>query len=323
MWHTEAPHKAAPGRRVCALILIVVVCAAGFSTPASAVDATCDGASQSEAAGGIQLCGDTVVEGIGGSVIEVTVAQDLSISLETTGFSGRFNDIQLHAAGPVAGFVLTDDQGEDAKYLYVASLREDFHSGFYPDVWQTNFQTANENTVLVPAGVYSLYLISDGRPVTANLHLPSLTGAVVLRPDRVARLQLKTLENRLPSSSGAITAFSGGEAATMQASGLIVLSAARTSQTIETADAWGFCFYNGAPDPAAVSFLPGCPARATGTEATQFLGTGLSPIANVQWLVTTLKGTPGQYAPGIWFKVPTPVEHAAAFALWLEFAPSD
>lgn len=163
----------------------------------------------------------------------------------------------------------------------------------------------------LPAGIYRLYLITDGAPVEVTFNLHQLEGATQLTPAAPAQALVQTSTTRVltePSDS----AYSGGDAAPFSGRG-----AAKLFQWLDPSGKgtakYGACVYEDEP-PAdeTTAYLPeNCPSpfqdSVKGYEEDEG-GFGVS---------YGLSSLPA--ALGTWYTATTPVEVHGSVAVWLKF----
>lgn len=173
-------------------------------------------------------------------------------------------------------------------------------------VWGSNFRGK------VPKGIYRLYVVADGAPVTVTVRAERLAGDVAARPNDPVKTDLRTLTPRV-DVEGAHSVYSAGDFTRLDAGrpdfafmGLWV-----TADAPAAATAWGDCIYynDGRADPPEDrAFLPGCPEGdgypfafpARGVVATSSIAGGLP------------------HGIGAWYSTTSPVSDYGAVGLWID-----
>lgn len=173
-------------------------------------------------------------------------------------------------------------------------------------VWGSNFQRK------VPKGIYRLYVVADGAPVTVTVRAERLSGHVVARPNDPVKTDLRTLTPRV-DVDGAHSVYSAGDFTKLEGGrpdfafmGLWV-----TADAPAAATAWGDCIYYNdgwADPPEDRAFLPGCPE-----------GDGYPFAYPARGVVSTSSINGGSpHGIGAWYSTTSPVSDYGAVALWID-----
>lgn len=271
------------------------------------------------------VCGTTVVTGAGGTAVSVEVPVDAILDADTAGFIDRFTQIELEGDAPMLGFVLSDNLpgSEGGRYLQAIRLDRDYHHIIQDNIG-TTFEEVEHEKYLVPAGVYTLYLVSDGSPVTATIPFENLTGEVGFTTVREADFELNVLENRLdPGETGQQLAYSVGFGAGHEHGGLQTMT---VDIRVPAADVenGGWCFYSKEPQNLDTAFLPGCPSRFTeNNDAFELIWTP-GPVFGGQWWASS-SDPPTGHGLGFWRSGANPMVTLASvgFSLGFEEPPWD
>ncbi len=113
-------------------------------------------------------------------------------------------------------------------------------------------------------GLYSLYVLTDGAPVTVTLHVLNLPGSTDLAPGtRVGAATVPLTTSFDPATTGGVTWSGGSTLRPTSAADLFTLTWWKQSDSAAASD--GACWYGG-DDLAALGdkrFLPGCPGGST------------------------------------------------------------
>lgn len=162
------------------------------------------------------------------------------------------------------------------------------------------------------SGLWELYVIADGAPVTVVLEIAGLRGSSFVRVNDPVRAEIKTLTPRVDDHAANVV-HSTGDFTTLDKPrfGLVGMWVAGANHV---ATASGDCLYHAEEEddpaypPEPVAFLPGCP---TG-EGFPFLDVG--PQASME-LISSSYGRP--IGLGAWFATASQVSRHGAVALWV------
>ena len=135
---------------------------------------------------------------------------------------------------------------------------------------------------ILPAGVYRLNVITDGKPVSVVLKFPGLKGTVDIRPTRAMHVKHES-PNYLGSTGGAApgTFYSGSVPVVVDGGTGIVLHQFYVETDMTAQQQGGFCSYAAVAAGTAPEPAPECPG-GTGTDITI---TELKPDGG-QWAMT-------------------------------------
>ena len=202
------------------------------------------------------LAGSTTIEGSKSGYATVRLDRPVEIDLfdgiplKISG-AGRFYGVSLRQEGATA------ERGFSAMALYGDGMEAYEETRLSPWIGDEGFDEERE-TVTMPAGVYRLHVIADGKPVRATLSLP-LPGATSVTADVAVKQTLFTLPRIEGSGPSNVSSF-GGEA-TMDTEGMWALRVDLDERNSTRTDIEDCVF---APGEQAESFGPGCgdPQRA-------------------------------------------------------------
>jgi hypothetical protein len=154
------------------------------------------------------LAGTTTIEGSQTGYATVRLDRPLELDL----FDGI--PAQVSGGGRFHGAILRRDGGRGEGAFHALLLRGDGMEAYEGDalsIWATDEEYESErDTKTMPAGLYRLYLIADGRPTSVRLTLP-LPGSTTVTPEVPVRQTLRDLE-RVDDTPGSNAAAFGGDA---------------------------------------------------------------------------------------------------------------
>lgn len=278
-----------------------------------------------DAATGVELTaqGRTVLSGVGGSTTRINVPSDAMIDLRPGGSGKSFAGAEADGTGPAVGFVLTDNvpTEEDGRYVYTWQLSESF-KGVVSNAAFGTFEEPEPGRFRIPAGDYSLYLISDGSPITLTVEFDGLAGATAATATRTVPLDFQVLGNRVTGGNMQYNVYSVGKKASfLERPGFHAITVATKSPGETAAGFSGSCYYLGAVSNEDTAYLPGCPNEITdGADAQSELR---DPTNGV--LVQAFRGVsspPGSRAMGYWRVTSKPLEQMAALGYVLPYDPA-
>jgi hypothetical protein len=196
------------------------------------------------------LAGSTTIEGSKSGYATVKLDRPVEldmwdgIPLKISG-GGRFYGVSLRQEGA------RGEKGFSAIALLGEGMESFESDRMSPWVSEEDFESERE-TVTLPAGLYRLHLIADGKPVRATLSLP-LSGSTSVTPNvpvRQTTFELPRIEGSGPRN---ISSF-GGEA-TMGSEGMWALRVDLDERNSTRTDIEDCVF---APGETAATFGPGC-----------------------------------------------------------------
>lgn len=317
--------------RVILFLVLALAAPVAVHLPAVAVG-PCDepGASQAEP---FPACGSTTVVGPRGSTLRLHVPQKAVLDLSTETVIDpsterpleRFRAAEMKGNGPAQGFLLTDNvlPSGGGKYVYAVHLARGFFNAVQ-DFATGNFEQQAEGRFVIPAGDYSLYVISDGNPVTLTMAFEGQPGAASYEPSRVVLLDFRVLHNRVPGQLGTEqhNLWFAGQAGTFQHPGFHAMTWAAVGELPDPAAASGWCYYSGRPQNEDTAYLPGCPNTVTeDIESDTAVVPGAGPDTPTQGFTSAFSG-PGGRAMGWWRVGPKPLERIAALGYLFELDPT-
>lgn len=201
----------------------------------------------------VVACGTTTVTGVGGSTFRLRLPEDATVDLRGPGAS-------VTGTGPLSGYVLA---GAGGHHLYSFVLGSGFYNMSDPARRGGSFDSPETDKFLVPAGDYSLYLVSSGSQVSATVVFGGREGEIAVEATRTTGLDLEVLDSRAPDpgSNGQQHIYSVGKSGSLPEGGFLFLSVATVSPSPEPADSWGICYYDGIPSNEDLAYWPECPGR--------------------------------------------------------------
>ena len=307
----------------------VLAVALGLAAPllvhvSAAAQGPCEpgGAGQAEP---FVACGRTTVVGPRGSTMRLRVPHETVLDLSTQGSPETFRTAVLKGDGPIQGFLLTDNvlPSDGGKYVYAVHLLRSFSSSVQ-DYATGNFEERGKGLFVIPPGDYSLYLISDGNPVTATLGFEGQIGAATYESSRFVLLDFRTLQNRLPGQLGSAqgNVWSAGHAGTFRGPGFHAMTWSAVTELPDPGAVAGWCYYLGRPQNEDTAYLPGCPNAFTEEINTaSVVEPGVHPNAPSQGFTSSFSG-PGGRAIGWWRVGAKPLERVLALSYLFEFDPA-
>lgn len=269
----------------------------------------------------------TTISGVGGSTVRIQVPMDATLDLRSGGSGKSFAGADLEGTGPGFGFVLSDNVPtvDGGKYVYGWQLSDDF-GGVDRRIRAGKFDEDENGRFLIPAGAYSLYLVSDGSPVTLTLDLDTVvdSGSTVVTPTRTVPLTFRQLTNLAPGGDAQHNLYSVGQKASfLDGPGFHAIAVATKIPGGTSAGVSGFCYYVGSISNEGTAYLPGCPNEHTdGADAKE------SPISNPVAggiLIQDFRASSvrsGMYAMGYWRQSSLPLEQMSALGFTLQYDPT-
>ncbi len=206
-----------------------------------------------------ELGSRTVVVGATSGVMMVRLRHDAHLDFRAA--APGEGGVELRSSAKAFAVVLSDAAAQ--RVLVVGGDAGNCRGGICPLPIITPYGFVTEPktaTILIPAGLYQLRLVSSGGAVTAVLPLAGAQrGQVRLTPRGVAHALSSSLPNQLP---GATPAFSGGAARDVGQRGIMFSLLTIRGQAAAGGDI-GFCYARGSVPQSA--FLPGCPGAQPGS----------------------------------------------------------
>ncbi len=233
----------------------VAVAAALAGLLTAAVPATAGPSSTPTLGGRVTLSGSTT------GYLSVIVPK--AAVLSRTG-PDRRDAVRITGGGKMSGFALVATGSRDFALI---GGRSDFTRDYTDENGVFVMRLGNDAVldkngfIVVPAGAYRLYLITDGKPTSVALGFDGLSGHRKLTPKTKKTLLTQGGQPRLtPEDTGVL--FSEGYGAALDGPTLhFAITAVETDVHTETSKSWCFYFRKPAgPNP----YLPGCPSTNGG-----------------------------------------------------------
>jgi hypothetical protein len=304
-------------------LLSALLAALGVHAPAAA-QGPCEDPTASKVEP-FPACGRTIVVGPRGSTLRLHVPQETVLDLSTAGSPATFRTVMLRGDGPLQGFLLTDNvlPSDGGKYAYAVHLLPGFTRADI-DYATGNFEQRGEGQFVIPPGDYSMYLISDGNPVTATLPFEARPGSAEYEPSRVVNLDFRVLQNRAPGQLGSAqhNVWAAGQAGTFRRPGFHAMTWSAVGELPDPAAVAGWCYYQGRPQNEDTAYLPGCPNTLTeDIESSPVVSPSAYPDTAIQAFTSAFSG-PGGRAMGWWRVSPEPLDRINAVSYFFEFDPA-
>ena len=172
----------------------------------------------------------------------------------------------------------------------------------------------------LPAGIYRLYLLADGGPVSVHFSTPKLPGAVRVNPSRPTKAKVHNLTPRVHVADTGVI-YSAGDTRPFRGPGFAFQAQWVDSMGAGVIDR-DFCFYDKeAPADQTTAYLPpNCPINLwwellTLTHHTYSPATYSDGCCWEMHLASNVLPK----AMGSYYTLTSPAEHYGAAALWLKF----
>ncbi len=171
--------------------------------------------------------------------------------------------LELEGSGKVTGIVLSRIDVDNFERPILVFLRTSLcgEKGCDPiedATYLTGGDFSGKEKVRLPAGTYILYLVADGKPVMATLHLSGVSGRAVLKPSENVQAGITKPPVNLQDSTGN-TFYSSGQVVDFDGASALWSTALRMHGDAWVAGKYGHCVYRGDPPPSPVGFSPNCP----------------------------------------------------------------
>lgn len=269
--------------------------------------------------------GRTVVNGVGGSTVRLRVPSDVVLDLRRGGPGQSFVGADLRGAGPAQGFVLSDNvpSEDDGRYAYAWNLRDDY-AGIVRVAGFGTFDETDLQRFVIPAGDYSLYLISDGSPVALTMEFDSLSGTAAATATRTVPLDFRELHNRAAGGDSQHNMYSVGQRASfLTGPGFHAITLATKTPGGAAEGVSGFCYYIGAVSREDTAYMPGCPSGITdGADVKESRMSDPTTGGVLVQAFTAASSPAGSRAMGYWRITDKPAEQMAALGYVLHYDPA-
>lgn len=263
----------------------------------------------------------TTVSGVGGSTVRIQIPVGVVLDLGRGGSGKSFAGADLEGTGPARGFVLSDNLATEdgGHHAYAWQLSDDF-AGVVHTAGFGTFEESERDRFRIPAGTYSLYLISDGSPLTLTLEFDALIGETTIAATRTVPLDFRVLRNRAAGGDAQHSLYSTGQRASfLDGPGFHAITIASKTAGETAVGISGFCYYVGAVSNEDTAYLPGCPNEITDGADVKERRVN-DPTAGV--LVQAFRGVSapsGLFAMGYWRETSMVPEHVAALGYTLQY----
>jgi hypothetical protein len=173
--------------------------------------------------------------------------------------------------------------------------------------------SADSSGTHLPAGVYRLYVLADGSPVTVTIRFGGLpSGTVTLTPSAISGYRVHDIPMR-PSSEVGGNVLAGAVSAPMQRTG-IMLRVVHLFPVEPTVGALNTCVWTGIAPPEA-STRPGCPGGAMDGVPLPITEAG-AVWGNTSHTAMTWPAQPGAYGQGGYVTTNSTGATAKALGVW-------
>lgn len=175
-------------------------------------------------------------------------------------YTARFKDIGLIGGGRLTGLLMIEQVRRNPTTLYLIRIRSCRERGCDAGRSSTSLFGRWKRELVLPKGRYSVYLISDGAPLQANLYRRSGQGRVVVTSlDPVPQQRLLRNPESFPGF------YSSGHSFNLPDGGLGI-TATWPRSTQSSGGLSGTCLYRGHLGPSPFPYLPGCELRGAEVE---------------------------------------------------------
>lgn len=199
----------------------------------------------------------------------------------TTTFRGEdFKSIKIKGAGRAVGMSLIQQgapagQGVSLTGLLMTFCGKPGCTGDRTTAFGSQ-RTAGDGTLTLPAGLYRLYLIADGKPTRVTFTMPGQTGSMSVHPDTPERLgPVDTKDVRRTTVGDAEVLYASGTSIELESPAPLAVYAIQIPRSREWVHGRsGVCSYGSADPSPDLAYHPGCP---TGTEQAALGDTVVNP----------------------------------------------
>lgn len=249
--------------------------------------------------------------------VKVPVRSKLNLHYDLTRSSGPNEAIAISGNGRFIGFALVpEDSGRFPSDARVAGTFNRCRSRGCPPSEPLQYTKGSSD---VPAGIYRLYLVADGAPVTVTFRLDGPSGSTKLTPQHPLRIPMASPKPIFaePAHRGY---FSGG--ATYRLASPSWMASALWVETPGLGGAYSPCMYRGGASPgAAGAFAPQqCAADNYQGDSPDVFPPSLSTDSVEYTLYETDRGVPkGTWSKGYWWASAAPVVSAGMTTVFIPF----
>jgi hypothetical protein len=164
-------------------------------------------------------------------------------------------------------------------------------------------------------GLWELYVVADGAPVTVTFKLKGVHGEARVSVNDPVTSEIKTLRPRFYEEGPSSSVYSTGDFTTLDSSDYGLIGFWFTGVPY-AASAGDDCIYwqGGTHPPEEQAFLPGCPTRPS-ADPFVFVNPSMGR-GNVMW---TTSGICCPVGLGGWFATAAEVKRHGAVALWIDY----
>ena len=267
------------------------------------------------------LGGRTTISGRAAAKIDVELPQPVRFSGEQIS-NADFEVTQ--GRGPFVGFLLLQQNPDDGNPVAVLGGRLSGGTTENPNKPVELLLAYNSGESLlepdpIPAGDYSLYLITPGSPASVTIRFRGLAGSASFEPRTEANVVMKTLDENLAYPEGS-PLYSAGSSASLRSNGIVFRSISMRS------DAWvagqyGYCTFTEDVQgvPAEVKYAPNCPT-ASNKVSGSFNDAFVTPERTRRVSYGAAFPLPeGNWNVSVWHTAAAAIRSSEAFAFWLSF----
>lgn len=225
--------------------------------------------------------------------------------------------VRIETTGRHAGLALIDDARRDKTVAYVGWTNPAFSCGTTCPAPVSPYSVLLVNETRgdtnLPAGNYTLSVVTDGAPVKITLTFPELSGTASVEPTAPNGAVLAFPAARQQPVAGALV-HTAGQSTDLAGDGLLFSRYSVVGDTVAGPGVAGTCLYAG-PEQTG-DHLPGCPtADDEGQTVLGTVGTRYSTVLTA--LTATLKA--GPYGQGAYYTAVSDIDTAGLVTVALPY----
>lgn len=314
-----------PRRRMGVVVALTLLLGLLGPSPARASHPACDPLSEEPRPVPAHLCGTVRLSGDTTGWVRVVLTEPATIDL-TTEPGGQLEDIEIEGDGRIVGVILHRESSEGIKnddQIRIIRMRSRGGSYYsFHRIGQKPGVPGQEACLIcdLDPGVYRLYLLADGEPVSVTWRFPELHGEVDLSPAQESDYKLQHPQVRVDAETPAGTPlFSAGGEDELTGPGMqfrasfVGLEPGGFVARMQI----GVCLRSGAPEGPAepLAYLPSCPFDGV---VLQTGYTALSTPGVYGFAAMTFAG-PGTWGQGGFVEAAGLVHEPTVVAFWLPY----